>query len=233
MYNSNYSNILLIPVQTNKISQKIAEKVLETSLPRDPNEIMIVGKHENDMDNIILSPEFEKKKIIYRELSDVNITENMELLLKDYKNFLEKNEKKNVIIFSLDLSYMDDKTTSFVLEEEKKLIKTILSKNQNYTSIYGTSNIDIFIRLCFLMNSYPEIVDYNNSVNMRKYWTNQEKSNIVTYLGSEQYIDFSEKHGKIRNFLTFLISIYFVFFFLLFISKIEFYFLLWIYFNQM
>lgn len=206
MYNSNYSNILLIPVQTNEISQKITEKVLETSLPKDPNEIMIVGKHESDMKNIILSQEFPKKNITYRELSNVNITENMEML-EDYKNFLGKNEKKNVIIFSLDLSDKDNTTTSVVLEDEKELIKTILSKNQNYTSIYGIYNIDIFIRLCSLMNSYPEIVDYNNSVNMKKYWTKQEKSNIVSYLGMKANSDQIDTYRKnIGFYFQFLCS---------------------------
>lgn len=148
--------------------------------------------------NIILTlrPQFEEKNFIFLLLPRDNSLEETNNLLEAFQNFLQSAETetaKNAIVFTTDVSHENNTTTSSVLEKEKELLKLIFTNNIQETipkppEIYSTSacgpyNLQLFLLLCKQYGHFPEIVDYNNSQNMKQYWTNDTIGKIVSYLG--------------------------------------------------
>jgi hypothetical protein len=120
--------------------------------------------------------------------------EKTNTILTELKDFLNENPN-NVIIFTTDLSHEDNITTSKVLEKEQNLLNYIFMNkisNENRDTIpneiksisaCGGYNLYLFLRLCSKLNQYVEIMDYNNSQNMKDYWTSKKYNRIVFYLG--------------------------------------------------
>lgn len=143
--------------------------------------------------NIILTlrPQFEEKNFIFLLLPRDNSLEETNNFLEEFQIFLQN--KNNAIVFTTDLSHEYDTTTSSVLEKEKELLKLIFTNNiqqtiQKPSEIYSISacgpyNLQLFLLLCKKYGHFPEIVDYNNSQNMKQYWTNDNIEKIVSYLG--------------------------------------------------
>jgi predicted class III extradiol MEMO1 family dioxygenase/AMMECR1 domain-containing protein len=143
--------------------------------------------------NIILTlrPAYEEKNFIFLLLPRNNSLEETNNLLKEFQNFLQN--KNNAIVFTTDLSHEYNTTTSSVLEKEKELLKLIFTNNIQETilnpkeiysiSACGRYNLQLFLLLCKQYGHFPEIVDYNNSQNMKQYWTNDNIEKIVSYLG--------------------------------------------------
>ena len=148
--------------------------------------------------NIIstLRPQFEEKNFIFLLLPRNNSLEETNSLLETFQNFLQNagtDTAKNAIVFTTDVSHENNTTTSYVLEKEKELLKLIFTNNIQETipkppEIFSTSacgpyNLQLFLLLCKQYGHFPEIVDYNNSQNMKQYWTNDTIGKIVSYLG--------------------------------------------------
>ena len=143
--------------------------------------------------NIILTlrPQFEEKNFIFLLLSRDNSPKDTNNLLKEFQIFLQN--KNNAIVFTTDLSHEYNTTTGSVLEKEKELLKLIFTNNiqeiipkppEIYSiSACGPYNLQLFLLLCKQYGHFPEIVDYNNSQNMKQYWTNDNSKKIVSYLG--------------------------------------------------
>ena len=141
-----------------------------------------------------LRENFQSNNFIYRVYSKEKSSEETNTILTELKNFLNEN-LNNVIVFTTDLSHEENISTSEVLEKEHSLLNYIfLNKisNENQQTIpkeiksisaCGGYNLYLFLRLCKKLNQYSEIMDYNNSQNMKDYWTSKKYNRIVSYLG--------------------------------------------------
>jgi len=191
-----------LPENPNKIM------IIATNHGYIPNENIEI-KEENDIKNFLekehsarintniivkLRKNFQSDNFIYRVYSKKKSIEKTNTILIELKNFLNENPN-NVIVFTTDLSHEDNITTSEVLEKEQNLLNYIFMNkisNENQETIpneiesisaCGGYNLYLFLRLCKKLNQYTEIMDYNNSQNMKDYWTSKKYNRIVSYLG--------------------------------------------------
>ena len=191
-----------LPENPNKIL------IIATNHGYIPNENIEI-KEENDIKNFLekehsarinteiivkLRENFQSNNFIYRVYSKEKSSEETNTILTELKNFLNEN-LNNVIVFTTDLSHEENISTSEVLEKEHSLLNYIfLNKitNENQQTIpkeiksisaCGGYNLYLFLRLCKKLNQYTEIMDYNNSQNMKDYWTSKKFNRIVSYLG--------------------------------------------------
>ena len=186
--------IIIVATNHNTDVKNVVE-VQDTDLP-----YFLENEHSARINkNIILTlrPQFEEKNFIFLLLPKDNSLEETNNLLQKFKNFLQstgtEETAKNAIVFTTDVSHQYNTTTSSVLEKEKELLKLIFTNNIQETipkppEIYSTSacgpyNLQLFLLLCKQYGHFPEIVDYNNSQNMKQYWTNDTIKRIVSYLG--------------------------------------------------
>lgn len=185
--------IIIVATNHNSDVKNVVE-VQDTDLP-----YFLENEHSARINrNIILTlrPQFEEKNFIFLLLPRDNSLEETNNLLEAFQNFLQNTgtqTAKNAIVFTTDVSHENNTTTSSVLEKEKELLKLIFTNNIQQTiptppEIYSTSacgpyNLQLFLLLCKQYGHFPEIVDYNNSQNMKEYWTNDTIGKIVSYLG--------------------------------------------------
>ena len=183
--------IIIVATNHNSDVKNVVE-VQDTDLP-----YFLENEHSARINrNIILTlrPQFEEKNFIFLLLPRNNSLEETNNLLEAFQNFLQSTgteTAKNAIVFTTDVSHENNTTTSSVLEKEKELLKLIFTNNIQQTiptppEIYSTSacgpyNLQLFLLLCKQYGHFPEIVDYNNSKNMKEYWTNDTIGKIVSY----------------------------------------------------
>lgn len=165
-----------------------------------------------------LRKKFNPNNFIYYVISKKNGINEMNIILNKLENFLNENPN-NVIIMTTDLSHEYNITTSKVLEQEKYLLsyifmnkiydqnQQIFPKEIENISACGGYNLYLFLRLCKKLNQYIEIIDYNNSNDMKNYWTSEPHKKIVFYLGLSNNNNMENTFWKnIKFYLKFLCS---------------------------